>query len=261
MNQKAKILDEHAKSGLFNSYRNSNKRLLLLDYDGTLVSFTTHPAGATPSARLLETLGNLCSGKNTCYIISGRNSEALDSFFGTMQMNLVAEHGARSRNHSEDWTSETLAHGNWKQDVGRIMQEFADRCENTFVEEKSFSMVWHYRKADAEQGSRVAAELFTALNEAAAHHNVHVSMGNKIVEVRNAGLYKGVATLKILKKAEYDFILAIGDDKTDEDTFGALADRENCYTIKVGPEPTSAAYFVQEQAAVITLLEELAAIR
>jgi len=257
MIQQVRYLDEAVKTGMLRSYHKATKRLILLDYDGTLVSFSTHPGGATPSPRLLEMLGNLCTGKNTCYVISGRNSDSLDSFFGKMKMNLVAEHGARSRNYSEDWVSEMMAHGDWKQEVGQIMQAYADRCENTFVEEKSFSMVWHYRRADAEEGSKVAAELFTALNEVADHHNVHVSMGNKIVEVRNAGLDKGAATLKILKKDEYDFIIAIGDDKTDEDTFGALANQPNCYTIKVGTEPTLARYYIETQADVISLLEEL----
>ncbi len=56
--------------------------------------------------------------------------------------------------------------------------------------------------------------------------------GNKVVEVRAKAANKGVAALAALSETPYDFILACGDDWTDEDMFQALP--EETVTIKIG---------------------------
>ena len=82
-----------------------------------------------------------------------------------------------------------------------------------------------------------------------------VNMGNKIVEVRSRGINKGTAIKKILLNKEYDFVFAVGDDKTDEDMFKTLVGRENCFTIKVGPNASYAQYNLLKPQMVISLLE------
>jgi trehalose 6-phosphate synthase/phosphatase len=81
--------------------------------------------------------------------------------------------------------------------------------------------------------------------------------GNKIVEVRNSGTDKGTAIKKILAKEEYDFIFAVGDDRTDEDMFKQLAQKENSFTIKVGSEASYAHYNLHTPQMVVSLLEGL----
>ncbi len=73
--------------------------------------------------------------------------------------------------------------------------------------------------------------------------NVKVLEGNKVVEVKNAGINKGKAASRWLNES-FNFILAAGDDWTDEDTFNAMPD--SAYTLKIGNTPTSARYNLHE---------------
>lgn len=255
---KIKFLDDHSKKNLYDKYENSKKRLLLLDYDGTLVSFSSDPALAVPGDKLLSLLKKLCeSEENTVFLISGRSSSWLEKNFGTLPINLIAEHGARYKLKNEHWTTEIQTYNEWKEQVHNIMEIYVRRCANTFIEEKEYSMVWHYRNANIEQGKLRALELSSELNEYIHNRHLQVLMGNKIVEVRQSGINKGTSIRNVIAKESYDFIFAIGDDKTDEDMFKALIDRENTFTIKVGSDASYAKYNLHTPQMVISLLEGL----
>jgi len=99
----------------------------------------------------------------------------------------------------------------------------------------------------------LATELIGYVNE----RHLQITMGNKIIEVRNRGIDKGTAINKILADKEYDFIFAIGDNKTDEDMFKSLVGKENCFTIKVGPRASYAQYNLLKPQMVVSMLEEL----
>lgn len=256
-NFQVKFLDEYSKINLLDNYRTAKKRLLLLDYDGTLISFTSNPANAIPGNELLKLLKDLNSDKNTVCLISGRNSEWLEKYFGNSNIHMVAEHGARVKYPHQVWTNEIVMHNNWKDAIRQIMQAYVRRCAHSFVEEKEFSIVWHYRNTSLEQGKLRAAELLTELNDYAFKRHLQVSMGNKIIEVKADGIDKGIAIKKIINNNDFDFILAIGDDYTDEDMFKALLDVNNSYTIKVGNEASFARYNLFTPQMVIALLENM----
>ena len=99
----------------------------------------------------------------------------------------------------------------------------------------------------------MATELIGYVNE----RHLQITMGNKIIEVRNRGIDKGTAINKILADKEYDFIFAIGDNKTDEDMFKSLVGKENCFTIKVGPRASYAQYNLLKPQMVVSMLEGL----
>jgi trehalose 6-phosphate synthase/phosphatase len=78
--------------------------------------------------------------------------------------------------------------------------------------------------------------------------------GNKVLEVRMVGVDKGAAANKMLLNLNPDFIMAIGDDATDEDMFRALRDKG--YTIKIGRANTSAQYTILSQREVFPFLQQ-----
>jgi trehalose 6-phosphate synthase/phosphatase len=256
------FLDDYSRRSLLDAYRSSERRLLLLDYDGTLVPFSANPAKAQPSEHLLQVLAALARQKeNEVCIISGRSSEWLDACFGRLPLTLVAEHGARIRQAGEAWTDEAGMNTAWKGEVQRIMDSYARRCAGSFTEVKEFSVVWHYRNANPAQGKLRSMELLTELNEHIHNRGLQVLPGNKIVEVRSYGVNKGTAVKKILAQQKPGFILAAGDDRTDEDMFRLLADMRNTFTIKVGPEASFAKYNLHTQGMVVSILEALSHIR
>jgi trehalose 6-phosphate synthase/phosphatase len=58
-----------------------------------------------------------------------------------------------------------------------------------------------------------------------------------------------------ISKGGWDFVLAIGDDQTDEDIFAVVPD--SAYSIKVGHEPSRAKCNVDSLKEVRKLLQDL----
>jgi len=250
-----KFLDEYSRRSVYTAYKLAGKRLLLLDYDGTLVPFSSTPDAATPSEELLQLLSGLSETPgNDVFLISGRSSSWLEKYFGKLPLNLIAEHGARYKWKNSEWLTELQTHNEWKEQVHNIMEMYVRRCANTSLEEKEFSMVWHYRNANIEQGKLRALELVSELNEYIHNRHLQVLMGNRIVEVRQSGINKGTFLKKIIDNEHYEFIFAVGDDRTDEDMFKALIHKTNTYTIKVGPDASYAQYNLHTPQMVVSLL-------
>ncbi len=253
-----KFLDELTKRELLDNFRKAKKRLILLDYDGTLVSFSSLPEEAKPGIHLMELLKRLTENdQNDIFIISGRDSTTLESWLGELPLNIVAEHGAKIKWKNGSWKNRITQHHEWKQQVKEIMEVYVRRCANTIIEIKEFSIVWHFRNANVEQGRLRSLELFAELNDYANNLGVQVLMGNKIVEVRLSGFDKGSTLKKDVLNDSYDFILAMGDDRTDEDMFKILSNKKNTYTIKIGAEASFASYNLYTPQMVIALLDSL----
>jgi trehalose 6-phosphate synthase/phosphatase len=145
--------------------------------------------------------------------------------------------------------------GAWKPQIRPILEMYASRLAGSFVEEKEFSIVWHYRAADPDLGSARAKELTDDLVHFTANMGIQVLQGNKIVEVRNSEVNKGLGAWRWLARNGADFILAVGDDWTDEDLFRSLP--ATAYSIKVGMTQSIARLFVQSPDEIVELLEEL----
>jgi trehalose 6-phosphate synthase/phosphatase len=251
-------LDDQSRRHLLDSYRSAAKRLFLLDYDGTLVPFTANPEDAVPGRALMKLIKSLSENKaNDVYIISGRSSTWLDACFGQLPVNLIAEHGARTKEKEGGWTTAVQTQNEWKEAINQIMEMYVRRCANSTIEEKDYSIVWHYRNADAEQGKLRALELVGELTDYIHTGRLQVLTGNKIVEVRNSGIDKGMAIKKLLSQKHYDFIFAAGDDQTDEDMFKILTQKQNCFSIKVGTDASYAKYNLQTPQMIVSLLGAL----
>lgn len=124
-----------------------------------------------------------------------------------------------------------------------------------FIEEKHHSLVWHYRKVESGLGDLRMRELFSHLKYMARGYNLQVLEGNMVLEIKRPDINKGRAATAMMKGAEYDFILAIGDDWTDEDTFKAMP--KNAYSIRVGYAYTQANYNIKSFRQVRQLLQKL----
>ena len=238
------------------AYERAAQRLLLLDYDGTLVPFADYPDLAKPTEDLLKILVRPSEGANTdIVLISGRDRQKLDHWFADYDIGLVAEHGVWLKTRDNQWRLTKPMVNDWREHVRPILQAYVDRLPDSFLEEKEFSLAWHYRRADPELASVRTKELIDNLVEFTSNIDLQVLHGNKVVEVRNAGVNKGIAALFWLQRKPYDFVLAIGDDWTDEDLFRVLP--ESAYTIKVGMSQSHARFNVHNHLDVINVLNRL----
>ncbi|MBS7563107.1 bifunctional alpha,alpha-trehalose-phosphate synthase (UDP-forming)/trehalose-phosphatase [Mucilaginibacter sp. Bleaf8] len=245
------------QQSIINRYRNTNKRLIFLDYDGTLVDFKPNVNQATPDAELYEILNDLLADPaNHLVLISGRKHENLGDWFGNTNIYLIAEHGAWFKQPGMEWHKVGGLSTNWKPEISDILEKYIDRTPGSFIEEKTYSLVWHYRKAQNGLGELRANELMNTLKFLATDKGLQLLPGDKVVEVKNMEINKGKAALTLVDESDYDFIMALGDDLTDEDTFKALPD--SATTIKVGTGASAAKFFLRNPDEVRSLLKALA---
>ncbi|MEM1323157.1 MAG: bifunctional alpha,alpha-trehalose-phosphate synthase (UDP-forming)/trehalose-phosphatase [Bacteroidota bacterium] len=237
---KSKLLSNQDLSELLQAYRQAKRRLLLLDYDGTLMSFQNDPTRTAPDEALLNCLQRLVETPgNKMVVISGRDRHTLGKWLGPLNIEMSAEHGAWFY-LNQLWQTSTGLSSNWKEDVRPVLENMVQRTPGSFIEEKEFSLAWHYRRIDKDLGAKRIREYRDVLQYLTANLDLQVLEGNKVVEIKNSGINKGKASLRWLGEANWDFILAIGDDSTDEDTFRAVP--PSAWTIKVGLGQTAARY-------------------
>ena len=249
----SKLLSEAAKREMIERYRTSRRRLFFLDYDGTLTPLVRHPALAGPDPTRRELLRSLgAESKNAVVVASGRERQTLDDWLGDLPIGLVAEHGAWLRDANQNWRRVKPLATEWKRELLPILEIYADRLPGALVEEKEDSVAWHYRMADPEQAALRAPELIDHLVNLTAKSDLQVVQGDKVVEIRHAGINKGGAALSWISQGDYDFILGIGDDSTDEDFFKALP--AAAFSIRVGMSATHAQYNIRSSAQVVDLL-------
>ena len=231
--------------------------MLFLDYDGTLVTYADRPEAATPPPELPPLLEKLAADRrNEVVIVSGRDRETLGNWLGDCPVTIVAEHGAWIKPRGESWQLAQPLVDDWKDQIRPMLERYTHRLPGSFVEEKSFSLAWHYRGADGELGPVRAKELLDLLMGITGNLEVQVLQGKKVIEVRPSSVSKGMVARTWALDEHAGFILGFGDDWTDEDLFAALP--ATAYTIKVGPGLSAARFHVAGQPAVVDLLGELA---
>lgn len=243
-----------------NAFRKAQNRLLLLDYDGTLVPFANRPQDAVPPKNLLSLLKKLGNNPDaTVTIVSGRSAADLEKWFGNISnFWLAAEHGAVIRS-PETKTWESLHKNNsdeWKDKVFPVLEHFANRTPGSFIEEKEYSLVWHYRMSDPEFGEWLANELASTLDQLLADTQLRAVQGHKTVEVKLMWASKAeVLTYMLQNQPSFDFVLAAGDDTTDEDLFAQMT--PEMWTIHVGSNNSRARYCLADYREMRKLLEKL----
>ena len=253
-----KMLDDELSQRIKSDFDTASRRIIFLDYDGTLVPFASCPDAALPGRDLIHILEELSSNdQNTIVIISGRDRKFLDNVFGNMNITLVAEHGFFIRRPEMSWRAELLIENHWKTRAWEVLSRFCELFTGSFVEEKETALAWHYRNCSNQPTSVLIVSLKLLLEQFTEGFNTEILEGNKVVEVREKFITKGSAACELLQGDTYNFILAIGDDITDEDLFRAIPSA--AYSIKVGSGSTHAKYFCSSQenvAGLLTLLLE-----
>lgn len=252
---KAKNLNSDLRQKLIDDYWQSKKALILLDYDGTLVPFSGRPVDAKPDRELVDLLQGLSKKPGSeMVIISGRDKNTLDDWLGNFPLAFSAEHGMWIKEREGEWKMLETLEDDWKKEIRPILELYVDRTPGSFIEEKEFSLVWHYRKVDPTLARARARELNDELFHLVGNYDLSILEGDRVLEIKNARINKGRAALHWVS-GEEDFILAFGDDQTDEDVFAVLP--EKAYTIKVGQGVSLARFNLRSYKEVRSLLKEL----
>jgi trehalose 6-phosphate synthase/phosphatase len=216
------------------------------------------PHEARPDEELKRLLSGLTADDaNQVYVVSGRKAADLELWLGSIpNLGLSAEHGGRWRAPGSGNWQGRQADTNWKESVRPILQHFVDRTPGSLLEEKEFALVWHYRATEPEFGEWLATELVAMLEGMLAETELRAYRGHKIVEIKPIWANKGAFARELLPQfSEGDFVLGIGDDRTDEDLFTQLPPWT--WSVRVGGGPSKARFAVGEIRDVRRLLQQL----
>jgi trehalose 6-phosphate synthase/phosphatase len=250
-----KVVGKRQLTQIKKAYDDAESRLILLDYDGTLAPFVKKPEDAIPSDKVIDLLKKMSSdSKNKVVINSGRNHQILDKWFKGLDLDFAAEHGMF---YKEDniWHKNLSEKVTWDDEILNIIQHAIDKTPRSFMEQKEASLVWHYRNVDVWLAELRSQQLVNALIGPCSRLNLQIVPGNKVVEIKPPDFTKGSEVIRRMEQHNYDFILAIGDDTTDEDMFRVLP--PDGVSIKVGNFSQAAKYRIPLQSSVVPFLNNL----
>ena len=251
-----KQLDQKVTKRSISDFKKARQRLVFLDYDGTLIPFSDNPQKAFPDKELLKLLEKLTEIPDCrIVIISGRDRATLQQWLGHLQLDFMGEHGVWIKEQGGKWHTIAQLSKEWKSTIKPVLELYVSRTPGSFIEEKNYSLVWHYRKVETGLGELRTRELSSHLKYLSSNVNLHVLEGDMVVEIKSSEVNKGRSAKKWLEKYPADFTLAIGDDYTDEDTFKAMP--PEALTIKVGSSNSAAQYNVNSYQDVRVFLKEL----
>lgn len=250
-------LTPRAQGQLRARFAEADRRVLFLDYDGTLRELVRTPEEAKPTPEILGLLRDLSADPATeVHIVSGRHRRDLEEWFGDLPIRLSAEHGFTTRAPGGTWASRPDVDLTWMPLVEETFSGVCDEVPGTRVELKPNGLAWHYRMADLDYGTWRARQLHSQLEDDLAHQPVDILHGHRVIEVRAAGISKGGYVAGVLAdRGVPDFVLCIGDDRTDRDMYEALP--KDAVTVHVGGGADTE-WSVESPARVRAFLTDLA---
>ncbi len=251
---KQKIMDDTKFAQIKQLYDQSRSRLIILDYDGTLSPFHPDPKKAYPKEELLQLLKTMSDDPlNRIVISSGRDKQTLENWLGHLKIDLAAEHGAFYKENGK-WISK-VKRIEWGDELINKIEHIVEKTPHSRLEIKETALVWHYREVDIWLAELRITQLISELNNLSSRKKLQIIKGNKIVEIKSGDATKGKEALRLIEENHYDFIMALGDDTTDEEMFTRLP--TDAITIKVGTLSQVSQYNIPRQQQIETFLNHL----
>nr|AWB09338.1 trehalose-6-phosphate synthase 2 [Tamarix hispida] len=264
-----KLAMEHIVS----SYKKTSTRAILLDYDGTLMP--QNSIDKSPSSKAVNILNSLCRDQsNVVFLVSARRRNTLDDWFHACEkLGIAAEHGyfLRPKRDAEWETCIPVVDTSWKQIAEPVMKLYTETTDGSTIEDRETALVWSYEDADPDFGSCQAKELLDHLESVLANEPVSVKSGQNLVEVKPQGVSKGLVAKRLLSIMEDrgmspDFVLCVGDDRSDEDMFEEItssmagAPEAEVFACTVGRKPSKARYYLDDTVDIVRMLHGLASV-
>jgi trehalose-phosphatase len=233
--------------------RDAEHRLLLLDFDGTLVRLRRHPDDVRFSARGRKILQRLAGHANlTIAVVSGRELEKIQSLVGVEGLRYVGLHGAE---RAGETTVPSIAARQMVEAALKTAQTGLAGLRGIEIEDKRLSFAVHYRGARPpaiETASRVVADIAAASND-----KLRILCGKKVWELLPREFPgKGFAVLELFARLpDKKIAIYFGDDETDEEAFSVLPGQ---ITVNVGGAGnTHASFYVRSPSDVLNFLSRL----
>ena len=230
--------------------KTSDKAMLLLDYDGTLVPIAPSPDMARLSSQtrgILEEI-SLCAAFELA-IISGRSLSDIKALVGLEDI-------AYAGNHGLEIECRPLL-----EIVEQRIEEQLAGVEGVFIEDKGLTLSVHYRLVQEPMVKEVRNLILKAIRSCMKEGNFKLTRGKKVIEIRPPLEWdkgKAIEWLLEIYGRPGNLPIFAGDDATDEDGFKVVR-KLGGISIFVGREiiPVSADYYVNSPSELCSWLASL----
>ncbi|KAJ9444726.1 hypothetical protein DIPPA_25436 [Diplonema papillatum] len=266
--------------GFLEEYRSKAKRLLVLDFEGTLVPGSRKSEVVSQDVK--RHLAALCADdRNTVFVLSGKDQRHLEAWANDIPIGLSAAHGLYLREPgAKKWaTVEGGIDLSWKTAVRTLYADFCDRTPGAEIEEHEMSIIWNYSKADQQFARWLVKDLVQVLHQMGDKYPISVVVLRDAIEVRPHSLCKAsVCKQLVLRNRGVDSVYRFGSSYTDNDALEFQASGKqgskllsplglksedsstpSFINITIGDSniPSAAGYYLPKQADLPALLENL----
>jgi trehalose 6-phosphate phosphatase len=237
------------------------KKLLFLDFDGTLVPIAKRPDDVVLKENVRKALEDLAKKSDwKIVVISGRSLKDLGRTLSDKNLIYVGNHGLELSGKGLHLPPTVYK----ARRASRILGVLAAKLNTVFyfwpgvtVENKVYTLSLHFRNIRKDR-KLAFNELVNFYKEKYKKHPIIWRRGKKVWDIRPAAQWdKGRMALHVTKTFRGAVPIAIGDDETDEDLFKAI--RTKGIAIRVGYSKKSCAdYYFKSQRDVPLFLQSLA---
>lgn len=222
--------------------------LVASDYDGVLARLRDVPSEAVPEPGVAAVLARLAAADGvTVALVSGRGVADLRTTSGLSgPYRWVGSHGAE---FDGPLTGELAAR---RDELVALLQPVVRGVPGARLEVKPASVAVHVRQVPDRAGAAALLDRVQAL----ADSSLTLKPGKDVLELAVTDADKGRALRRLAGELGAVATLYLGDDRTDEDAFRALAPGD--VPVKVGDGETAARHRVPDTVGALAVLEHLA---
>lgn len=248
---------------------NGKQIVMFLDYDGTLSPIVNDPDRAFMSDEMRAAVREVAKRFPTA-IVTGRCRDKVYDFVRLAELYYAGSHGMEIQGPKElkqpgngavlfQAASDFIPIIN---EVHAILSEKTRSTPGAKVEHNKFCLSVHFRCVDEKRWAELAEQVKDVLSD---YPGLRLTPGRKVLEIRPAIKWDKGKALEFLlgslgfADADNVFPVYIGDDRSDEDAFKVLKERNKGLGILVSkaPKETNASYTLREPSEVKSFLQHL----
>lgn len=217
-------------AGIFEEFwkrlSNAKRRVLFLDYDGTLAPFHIVRSKATPYPGIRNVLKKIIASGTRTVIVSGRpiddlipllSISPLPEVWGTHGLERLRSNGRIERS-TLDPTIERM--------LGRAFDQAKEIAPSDCIESKHGCIALHWRGMQEDEIEVLGEKVRAVWEKFTENDTLKLNHFDGGLEIRTPNADKGFAVKTVIEEEGDDAVAAyLGDDQTDEDAFRALKNR------------------------------------
>jgi trehalose 6-phosphate phosphatase len=242
----------------FNNLDSTQKRALMLDYDGTLAPFRVERDKALPYPGIRGILTRLVSADRTrIVIISGRRVKDLVPLIGLdVSPEIWGSHGLERLKRDGEYQLTELG-ALTRQGLAEASNWLKAQGLAGVSERKPSGIAFHWRGLSPDKANELKERIEKKWFPSAGNFGLILHEFDGGLELRVAGITKGNVVESIAKEMGGDAVLAyLGDDLTDEDAFNALRGRGLSVLVRDSRRETAADLWIKPPQELLQFLEK-----